>query len=115
LYLSIGTKQDIAFPVGNVARYSSNPTKQHWTALKRSLRDVKGTRNLVIEILIRLAVALSTAEAEYIALSTATQEAMWLRKLLMELRNAPEEATAMHEDNQSAIAMAQSTQYQGRA
>ena len=31
-------------------------------------------------------VILSTAEAEYVALSTATQEAVWLRRMLAELQ-----------------------------
>ena len=29
LYLSTGTRPDIAFAVGNVARFSANPTKPH--------------------------------------------------------------------------------------
>ena len=45
LYLSTGTRPDIAFAVSNVAKFSSNPTKQHWTAVKRILRYLKGTRN----------------------------------------------------------------------
>ena len=57
-------------------------------------------------------VALSTAEAEYIALSSAMQEAMWLRQLMSELRNGLSQATIVYE---SAIVMAQSTQFHGRA
>ena len=34
LYLSTRTHPDIAFAVGNVARFCSNPTKEHWTAVK---------------------------------------------------------------------------------
>ena len=50
-------------------------------------------------------VALSTSEAEYIALSSATQEAVWLRRLLSEL-GAPVSSVTMMEDNQGAIALA---------
>ena len=46
LYLSTGMKPDIAFAVGNVARFSSNPTKPHWTGVKRILRYLKGTSDL---------------------------------------------------------------------
>ena len=53
--------------------------------------------------------ALSTAEAVYVALSSATQEAMWLRRLTAELRCKPSGATVIHEDNQSAITMAHNT------
>ena len=40
-------------------------------------------------------VALSTAEAEYVALSSATQESIWLRKLFTELGNPLEGPTAI--------------------
>ena len=43
LYLSGWTRPDIAFAVRNVARFCSNPTKEHWTAVKRILRYLKGT------------------------------------------------------------------------
>ncbi len=50
-------------------------------------------------------VALSTSEAEYIALSSAAQEAVWLQKLLLELQMPIQPITVM-EDNQGAIALA---------
>ena len=50
-------------------------------------------------------VALSTSEAEYIALSSAAQEAMWLKKLLPEL-GISTECVKLMEDNQGAIALA---------
>ena len=58
-------------------------------------------------------VALSTAEAEYVALASATQEALWIRQLMTEL--TPEKATLIFEDNQSAIAMTKNPQYHGRS
>ena len=45
-------------------------------------------------------VALSTAEAEYMALASAAQEAMWLRQIM---KKGPKQATVLFEDNQSAI------------
>jgi len=59
-------------------------------------------------------VALSTAEAEYVSPSSATQEVMWLQRLTSELKNEPTKATVLYEDNQSAIAMARNTQFHGR-
>ncbi len=43
MYLSVSTRPDITYAVGNLARYTSKPTKAHWTALKRVLRYLKGT------------------------------------------------------------------------
>ncbi len=44
-------------------------------------------------------VVLSTAEAEYMALASATQEAVWMRKLLVDLQNKTEKTTVIFEDN----------------
>ena len=43
LYLSIGTRPDITYAVNNVAKFCANPSKEHWTAVKRILRYLKGT------------------------------------------------------------------------
>jgi len=51
-------------------------------------------------------VALSTSEAEYVAVSAATQEAVWLRRLLLDLQSPPDGPTVIMEDNQGAIAIA---------
>ncbi|XP_059076124.1 uncharacterized mitochondrial protein AtMg00810-like [Cryptomeria japonica] len=50
-------------------------------------------------------VALSTAEAEYIAASVASREAVWLCKLLAGLFGQPWEPIVFHCDNQSCIKM----------
>ena len=120
-YLSTMTRPDITFAVSNVAKYCSKPTKEHWIAVKRIMRYLKGTHNLGLtykksdsnscvgfsdsdwagdlddrkstsgyifqvggtaiswKSRKQSCVALSTAEAEYIALSLAAQEAIWLR------------------------------------
>ena len=46
LYLSTKTRPDIAYAVGCAARFCAKPTKEHWTAVKRILRYLKGTSNL---------------------------------------------------------------------
>ena len=50
-------------------------------------------------------VALSTTEAEYIALCLAAQEAVWLRRLLKSVQLEQKEATKICEDNQGAISI----------
>ena len=50
-------------------------------------------------------VALSTAEAEYIALRSAAQEAVWLKQLLKDSQEDGNQAITAMEDNQGAIAI----------
>ena len=131
LYLSVATRPDIAFAVSNVAKYCAKPTKQHWIAVKRIMRYLKGTLNYGLcytsshntqcvgfsdadfagdtddrksttGYMFKMSgtaiswrskkqtcVALSTAEAEYIALASAGQETVWIRQLLSDMRSAP--------------------------
>ena len=49
-------------------------------------------------------VALFTSEAEHVTISTVTQEAVWLRRLLMDLKALPEGPTIIMENNQGAVA-----------
>ena len=56
-------------------------------------------------------VALSTAEAEYMALTSAAQEAVWMQRLQNDLNEASVKSTLIYEDNQSTICMAKNPQY----
>jgi hypothetical protein len=60
-------------------------------------------------------VTLSTAEAEYVSLSMCIQEVIWLVNLLCEMGVKYEKPVIIHEDNQSAIAIANNNGYQSRA
>ena len=51
-------------------------------------------------------VALSTTEAEYIALSITTQEVIWLRRLLLDIKATSERPTIIRENNQGTITIA---------
>ena len=59
-------------------------------------------------------VALSTAEAEYIALTSAAQEAVWLRQLISELEQQTEKMI-IYEDNQSTICLSKNPQFHVRS
>ncbi len=80
------------------AVWPDSPTKEHWLALKRLLRYLKGTPNYgwraKVNLRVRIfamwwsnlmekqrCVALSTAESEYVAMASAAQESVWLRQL----------------------------------
>ncbi|XP_077226419.1 secreted RxLR effector protein 161-like [Tasmannia lanceolata] len=39
------TRPDITFAVGMLSRFTSNPSKEHWNAVQRLMRDLKGTLN----------------------------------------------------------------------
>ena len=56
------------------------------------------------------------AEAEYMSLTLAAQEAIWLNHLLAELQlqKEPSRPAIIYEDNQSAIYMTKNPQFHGR-
>jgi hypothetical protein len=45
MYAALGTRPDIAYAVHLVARFSNNPGKAHWEAVKRVIRYLKGTKD----------------------------------------------------------------------
>jgi len=59
-------------------------------------------------------VALSTTEAEYIALVQATKESIWIQRLLGELGRQATGAQTLYGDNQGAIALASNPEYHAR-
>ncbi|XP_031112055.1 secreted RxLR effector protein 161-like [Ipomoea triloba] len=44
-YIQVCTRPDIAFVVGMLGRYLQNPGMDHWGAVKRVLRYLKGTKD----------------------------------------------------------------------
>ena len=46
MYFSNRTQPDIAYSVSRLSRYTSNPNQEHWIALERVLRFLKGTMSL---------------------------------------------------------------------
>jgi hypothetical protein len=56
----------------------------------------------------QISVALSTAEAEYIVLSVAVREAVWLQKLMNNLFDHEMNPTTIHCDNQSCVKLFES-------
>jgi hypothetical protein len=60
-------------------------------------------------------VALSTAEEEYIALSVAIREAVWLHKLLTKLLDHEMDPTIIHYDNQSCVKLSENLVFHDRS
>ena len=48
MYAMICTRLDIAYAVGVVSRYMSNPSKKHWEAVKGIMWYLNGTRKMCI-------------------------------------------------------------------
>jgi hypothetical protein len=46
MYAMLGTCPDIAFAVGTLSKYSSNPGRKHWNEAVHVLRYLGGTKNL---------------------------------------------------------------------
>lgn len=46
MYLANCTRPDIAFATNLIARYSSSPTRQHWTEMKHIFHYLQGTLEL---------------------------------------------------------------------
>jgi hypothetical protein len=59
-------------------------------------------------------VALSTAEAEYVAVSHGTKEALWLRSLIGQVFGHFTELTTLYSDNQVVIALSKDHRYHAR-
>jgi hypothetical protein len=151
MYAMLGTRPDIAYAVGSLSRFSSNPGKTHWDQALHVLGYLSQTRHYCLEFdgsdddeltsliigysdsdwagdvdtrrstggyvflmckaaiwssKLQSAPALSSTEAEYMAITRAAQEAIWLRQLLEQLGFKQDSPTKLQGDNQGAIALA---------
>ena len=154
LHLSINTRPDICYAVNRLAQFNQSPHIEHWTAVKRILRYLKGTMNKCLYFkkadgpliayvdadwasdkkdrrsytgyCFKLAnacvawgskkqsvVAQSTAESEYAAISSAANEAKYLKQLIEEI-GYPEYAPSplvIYNDNTSAIKLTENPMF----
>nr|GEW23800.1 retrotransposon protein, putative, Ty1-copia subclass [Tanacetum cinerariifolium] len=105
MYLMVYTRPDIAYAVSVVSIYLANPD---YTKDPDKGRSITGYAFLVHGCVVRWkatlqhVVALSTTETEYMALTEAVKEAIWLRELLEEL-GVELNTVAVNCDNQGAI------------
>lgn len=154
LFLAGITRPDISFAVHVVSQFSNNPSTDHWKAVKRIFRYLKGTLNYKLEYskdcsenvmgfsdadwasneedrrsvsgyVFQMAggaiswncckqtsVALSSCEAEYVAMSLASQEAIYWYNFQEELQQS--KTVIINCDNQSAMTLAQNNGYSPR-
>jgi len=170
MYAMTCTRPDIAYAVSTVSQFASDPSTDHWIAVKRIFRYLKKTKSLglvfkgisedyegtnsflpvgysdadwaggydrksvgaFIFLLNGTAiswsskkqdtVALSSTESEYMALTKAGKEAIWLRKLLHRILYNPLPGEVLDRfpsitingDNQGSLALAHNHQYHPR-
>ena len=62
----------------------------------------------------QVTVAKSSTEAEYVALSIASQEAIWLRQLMNDIAHKITSPTIIYEDNNGAIELSKNAKYHNR-
>ena len=48
MYVMLCTRPDIFYSVGIVSRYQSNPSRDHWTAVKHILKYLRRTRDYML-------------------------------------------------------------------
>ena len=144
LYVAVNTRPDIAISASILGRKVSKPSQADWTEAKRTLRYLKATENLKLELggpgslgayvdadwagdhqdrksnsgfVFNLGgpiswcarkqqcVTLSSTEAEYVAMSEACRELLWLLKLMSDVGEKSTNPVIVREDNQSCISM----------
>eukprot|EP00253_Pinus_taeda_P023258 PITA_23258 len=102
MYLT-ATRPDIMFDVSLISRFMERPKEAHWQAAKIILRYVKGAISWASKK--QPIVALSTAEAEYVAATAAACQAVCMRRMLRSLGQEQAKVTVIFCDNSSAIAL----------
>eukprot|EP00253_Pinus_taeda_P003831 PITA_03831 len=110
------TRTDICYAVNTLSQFMVEPKRAHWAAAKHVPNSSEKYNWYYFNIGSRMTswcsrkqkyVALSSAEAEYMETSTASCEAVWLGKLLVNLFRRRMEATRIMCDNQSCIKLSE--------
>ena len=161
LYITLGTRPDIAYATIKLARYASNPSPIHITSAKRILRYLKATKDYGITYYssytstssnkyisgycdadyagdiftakstlgwiffiaggpiswkskLQSIIAQSTTESEYIAINSATKEAVFIKQLMTELGAYNQAKFPIYTDNEGALALAKNPVFHER-
>ncbi|UIZ27685.1 hypothetical protein KXD40_005473 [Peronospora effusa] len=129
-YVATGTRPDIAFAWCPLSIHLEKPSKEHWNAAIRVLRylkpgelklsafsvsdwrsnkDNRRSTSGVMALVNKSPVIFKSRlqnRAEYVALSLCVQEVLWAKNYFLEMKLKIFDPIIVHEDNQSAIAIA---------
>jgi hypothetical protein len=158
MYLMTATRPDLAFPIGQLARYMANPSGTYFKALQRIWGYILSTRNygliyksasmkpklqgyvdadwggdigtrrsttgylflvgncaITWKSRLQKTVALSSCEAEYMALKDAIKEQAWLRSMFQNIDILTEtDSKDLYTDSQSAKSLAKNPVFHER-
>ncbi|GKB91809.1 zinc finger, CCHC-type containing protein [Tanacetum coccineum] len=128
MYAMTCIRPDIAFVVGKLSRYTSNPSTQHWQAIQRirNIEDNSSTSGWVFLLgggaiswasKKQTCITGSTMKSEFVALAAAGKEAEWLKNLLLEipLWSKPIAPISIRCDSAATLAKAYSQIYNGKS
>ncbi|GJV07543.1 zinc finger, CCHC-type containing protein [Tanacetum coccineum] len=131
MYAITCTRPDIAFAVGKLSRYTSNPGTQHWQAIQRVLQYLKKTMDYRLTYTSYPLVLEGYTDASWISntednsstsgwvflLEAAGKEAEWLKNLLLEipLWSKPIAHIFIRCDSAATLAKAYSQMYNGKS
>ncbi|GKV22443.1 hypothetical protein SLEP1_g32316 [Rubroshorea leprosula] len=108
MFAMVGTRPNIAQAVGAVSKYMANLDFARDRDKRRSTSGnvfIMASGAVSWEPKLQPVVALSTTKAEYISISHACKEAIWLERLLAEFK-MKQDTLSMHCDSQSALLLA---------
>eukprot|EP00253_Pinus_taeda_P024674 PITA_24674 len=119
MYL-VNTRPDICFAVNTMSQFMCEPRKVHWGLQNTFCGTCRGQWIMGSAVASwfsrkQQSIALSSAEAEYMAASLASCEAIWLRKMLFGLFGQRLRPSLIYCDNQSCIKLTENPVFHDRS
>ncbi|KAK4391516.1 Retrovirus-related Pol polyprotein from transposon TNT 1-94 [Sesamum angolense] len=92
MYAQVCTRPDIAFAMGILGRYQSNPSLDHWRAAKKVMSYLQGTKDYMLIGVVswrsakQTLIATSTMKVKFVLCFEATSHRVWLKSSISGLR-----------------------------
>nr|GEV17244.1 zinc finger, CCHC-type [Tanacetum cinerariifolium] len=125
MYAMTSTRPDIAYAVGRLSRFNSNPSRQHQKAITKIFKFIfyewmgflLGGCAISWASKKQTCITGSTMEYEFVALAAAGKEAKWLKNLIHEILICPKPIApiSIRSDSASTMARAYSHIYNGKS